>query len=341
MKLICHIGTPKTATTFLQRTCGKNRDWLLDQGILYPQLLSEFDHITLLFAAHEQLLPFSQEFGLETLEELDEFRGILKRTLHEQVAAAPHAHTAIVSSENLTGNMRLPQIIALRDFLSPVFDEIEILVYLRRQDDAIVSTYAEFMRRGFNSLSLADFVTEALDPEKGPPFLFIRRTLEEWGEVFGRDKIQVRLFDRAHIVQNDILADFLAQALGPDLPDLDPVERAGFTNTSLSAPVLEFLRQLQPHLPYVRDGKLNQERHALLDRINTLPQQPRTVIGRHHSIRVMTHFAEINEWVRQTYLPHLSPDYFQPNMNLPERGNMGQLTPEASVRFAAHLLRSS
>ena len=135
MKLVCHIGTPKTASTFLQNTCAKNLDWLRQNGVIYPDLMSSIpNHITLFYAASEHIHDFAREFGLKTHEDVLAFRERINQALVRQIAEAPpDIHTMLVSSENLTGNLHGPESIQnLRDILKPHFDGIRIVVYLRQ-----------------------------------------------------------------------------------------------------------------------------------------------------------------------------------------------------------------
>ena len=37
MKLYLHIGTEKTASSFVQTTFARNRDWLSSLGVFYPK----------------------------------------------------------------------------------------------------------------------------------------------------------------------------------------------------------------------------------------------------------------------------------------------------------------
>ena len=179
MKLVCHIGTPKTASTFLQNTCAMNPEWLAQNGIIYPDMLSPFaNHITLFYASTQVIHDFARGYGLHTQEDVKKFRKKLSAHFAAQILSAPEGvHTMLMSSENLTGNMRLAGVRGLNKFLRPHFDEIEIIVYLRRQDDAILSMYGEFMRQGFSNETLDEFITHALDPAVGPPYLFSGRML--------------------------------------------------------------------------------------------------------------------------------------------------------------------
>jgi len=341
MKLVCHIGTPKTASTFLQNTCAMNPEWLTQNGIIYPDMLSPFaNHITLFYAAAEVIHDFARGYGLHTKEDVEKFRKKLSAHFAAQILSAPKGvHTMLMSSENLTGNMRLAGVRGLYKLLKPHFDEIEIIVYLRRQDDAILSMYGEFMRQGFSNETFDQFIAHALEPAAGPPYLFSRRMLLEWIEVFGQDAVNVRLFAPKHFPDGDILKDFLSQVLHTEDIDTTGIERSTNNNISLSAPVLEFLRRVQPAIPFMKDDAVNLNRTRLETRINQLPSKPRPQMSIEQSKRIMKTFAPANRWVRDSFFPDHKGPLFSARNDLNEQGNVGKVTLKDFANFTRQLLK--
>ena len=341
LKLVCHIGTPKTASTFLQNTFAQNRDWLARRGIVFPDLMTPNpNHITLFYASARGLHDFARDYGLKDAADVAALRDRLGHAIEAQIAGAPAgAHTMLISSENLTGNLRhADEVARLADLLAPHFDGMRFVVYLRRQDQALLSMYAEFMRRGFSAAAFDDFVGNALGPKRTVPYLFYRKMLEDWSGVVGRAALEVRLFDPAEMAGGDILADLLALILGEVPADLDAVARADAANVSLSAPVLEFLRRIHPHLPFRKEGRLNPVRARLGGRIDKLPATPRPQMSAAQSQRIMEHFAADNAWLRDTFFPGRPGPVFPDRPDRPDQGNLGQLNMSEAIRIAAELL---
>lgn len=339
MKLVCHIGTPKTASTFLQNTCAANEAWLRQHGILYPDLLSSTpNHITLFFAASPGLHDFAKDFGLQSKAELDRFREQLSEAIALQLAEAPaDIHTVLVSSENLTGNLLTREGVRnLATFLRPHFDEIEIVAYLRRQDDAILSMYGEFMRRGFSPATFTTFLNRSLGPQSNTPYLYYRKVLGNWIDVFGRDAVTVRIFDRARMVGGDVLTDFFTTILD-EAPDVSGLTPSADDNVGLSAPVLEFLRIVQPLIPYRKNGETNLERRLLSDRINSLPSSPRPKMSSRQSQRIMRHFEPANTWLRDTFFPDHEGPIFPPKDSADADGNLGEIDLKDFAKLAGDL----
>ncbi len=340
MKLVCHIGTPKTASTFLQNTVVENRDWFGRNGVIYPDLMSPIpNHITLFYAASEHIHDFAREHGLKSREDVLHFRKKMNKTISDQIAQAPaNVHTMLISSENLTGNLHGPESIQnLGDILKPHFDDIRIVVYLRRQDDAILSMYGEYMRKGFNGMSFPEFVEACLGRPSPTPYLYYRRLLSTWIDIFGKDALDVRLFDRDRLAGGDILRDFLTAVLGPDRPDTSGIRPAAADNTGLAAPVLEFLHRMYPYIPRRRNDALNMDRVRLSDRIDALPATPRPRMAPEQSQRIMDHFRPANTWLRETFFPDCDGAVFPDRAPGDGDSNMGQISIAQFAEYAGRL----
>lgn len=341
VKLVCHIGTPKTASTFLQNTCALNPGWLREHGVIYPDLLAPNpNHITLFYAAANFIHDFARDYGLKTKEDVERFRARLSKEIAREVAEAPEtAQTVLMSSENLTGNIRSHEGVQnLADLLRPHFDDIRLVIYLRRQDEAILSMYGEFMRRGFSGAGFDRFVTRALGTKPMVPYLHYDRLLKEWIKVFGKEAITVRLFDRAEMAGGDILTDFMTQVLGETPEDLSEMTRSPNDNTGLSAPAMEFLRRMYRHIPFRTDGGVNPARMRLAKRINALPAEPRPMMTVAQSQHIMEHFREGNEWLAETFFPDREGPVFPDRTDLPEESNIGRVTLAQFADFTARLL---
>jgi hypothetical protein len=342
MRVICHIGQPKTATTLLQATCVANRDWLRRHGVLYPDTMDpDGNHIGLLFACANQISAFARGRGIHTPQDALDYRAKLLAHLHQQVAAAAgSADTLLFSSENLTGNISgQAGVQNLADFLSEIAGDVRIIVYLRRQDDALLSMYGEYMRRGFSDVTFPEFVANCLTDVHRVPHIFHRRILEFWVNAFGRDRITVRLFDRAEMAGGDIVTDFLGTVFDDREVDISGLVRPADANISPSAPALEFLRRIQPRVPFARDGVPNPRRSLLHEKIDALPTSPRPVMAREMSDQIMDHFAAGNDWVRATFLPGRAGPLFPPRPQGEAASNLGQLSVDDCVAFAGIMLQ--
>lgn len=331
MKLILHIGTPKTASTFLQNSFRQNPEWLAKNGVIYPEMLTEFsNHITLMYISAKYVSSFAKEYGLKNLEDVDTLRGNLDAHLKQIIVDAPaDIHTMVLSSENLTANLKIEGIAALHTFLKPHFEEIKIVCYLRRQDDSLLSMYSELMRVGTTAMTFPEFIDTALNNDPNPPYLHYKRLILNWHSVFGRKSVAMRLFSKDKMINGDVLNDFCSIVFNKSIPDMSEFTRAENVNESLSINSLEFLRRFQVHCPYLlTDGSPNPERGIMRGKINQLPSLPKPQMSLAQSTRIMAHFADQNEWLGEKVFKKEKSPLFPARTDLPEKSNMGLLSRE-------------
>ena len=104
------------------------------------------------------------------------------------------------------------------------------------------------------------------------PMLNYQLLLDRWAEVFGWRQLLVRSYDDVMNDRGDVVRDFLLTAglsqtvgsaqTGDDKP-----------NRSLSKGSLEFLRLFNKHVPYLKDGVLNQNRADIVRRLELISKR--------------------------------------------------------------------
>ena len=288
MDLTLHIGTEKTGSTSIQRYLAKNRVRLREEGILFP-LAPGLDNQRALTAIAEENSEDSalQEiFDIRNPGDLQRFRKELRGKLKEELNAAGCSHV-VMSNEHCSSRLRdHSQVEYLRAFLGEFFDRIRILVYIRRQDDFLVSTYSTMVKTGrTNPIHVPTM--------KGQ----LRRydhwdLLSRWAEVFGRENMICRKYDRSELVDGDIIHDFGVQAGVPTTPDY---ERPVMTNESLDADALEFLRIFNRY--YNRTG----HRPQLVQALAAISNGPLVTLPEGELVKFMELFGESNEKVATEY----------------------------------------
>jgi len=333
MRLVCHIGTPKTGSTLLQTTCKQNKAWLAGHGVYYPNLLQpKANHLTLFAAVAQRHTVFHRELGVASMAEVPAFRERVLDKLDKEIQVARRQHdTMLISSENLSGRLTLPAIQDLSKILAPRLTTIEILVYLRRQDDCLLSLYAEGVKRGFTKIPFSEFVTRSLTGNGRQGFFDYRFLLARWAKAFGREQLDTRLFEKDDWHGGDLTVDFMTRVIGSTPTNLDALRTPAFSRTSLSAPCLKAVQNINRWVPYLQDGKISERQKGLQEIIRRLPTEPKPNNTAADTARIMQHFAESNAHVKQMYFPG------RPGPLFPERthsgpGNMGRMT----VRDAAH-----
>ncbi len=219
MKIILHMGLPKTGSTSLQVGLWQMRDQLARHGILYPSSNENdvrFHHIlTALFGTHEGLTR-SLRKRFTSIEEPRKL-GLAFLRAATETALSTGAHTIVLSSEVIFPSHER-QIANFHPHLAALGADIEPVVYVREPADLYKSRLQQ----------------KSKDCSFRPPYPLrtLRPELEEIATVFGVRPV-VRSYHRDHLKSRDVVTDFCAHVLGLDTAALDIPEV--HENTSMSA----------------------------------------------------------------------------------------------------------
>lgn len=225
-KLYLHIGSHKTATTYLQSSFAKNANLLADLGILYPKSGQAYQ-------AHFVLTgELRDESRIATpLESLPSWAALL-----EEIAASS-LPACLLSSEDFGWGVDPSRL----SILAEKFD-ICVIFYLRSPEGHLESFYNQLVK-DFGTRETRTIETYVAEEQLN--FLDTMRILRPWSETFGPDAIKLRLFGDSFLPQG-ILADFL-RVLGVstqcifEAPDISILHKV-----SLPPDALEYLRLSNP-----------------------------------------------------------------------------------------------
>ena len=253
-----HIGAPKTATSTLQAVLSKNQAKLLKQGVLYPascrQASAHHPLICDLMHKHQGQAMADMWYG-------DVERGTAWSALaSEMEAQGPGLRAVVVSSELFFGQAR-----HLEDMLEDVLGylqghRIEVVAYLRRQDQMYASFYNQDIKgaRQWCHNAYRFYETHQIFQRD------YHSLLSAWAEALGRRNVLVRPFEPQQWTDGDIVADFCRttglpplnagnlesnEGLGPNQLYIKRcLNRVGYAK-SLNDPVLGLLTRLCPESP--------------------------------------------------------------------------------------------
>ncbi len=303
-----HIGTHKTGSTSIQYFLFKNRNKLKEQGFLYPlsgipkKNLFGQHHLAAAFLENWQLNTYNPNAGgwEEVISEANNFPD----------------KNIIISSENFClPRFDLEQIYKVKNYLSQY--TVKIVVYLRRQDNYLISQYRQFIGANKYSDSFQQFISE----QKW--LIDYYKILQPWQQVFGTQNIIVRVFEPERF-KNDLLDDFL------DTIDY-PQNRRELIKTSMQSvsPSIKetnlkqyfnqiakkrfFLTPEQHQNKYLT--KLNnklKKRFSLGKVINKIPDSilSNQLISMEERIELLQEFEESNQKVAREYLARINGELF-------------------------------
>lgn len=275
------------------------------------------------------------QYGLYTPGDLETFREKLKHDLTQEVEHTSNVDTYVMSSEHCSSRLLDPyEVQRLHDLLAPLFDDIKIVIYLRRQDDFLLSSYSTDVKFG---------KTEActVPPEEVAQDRYsYDRLLSRWSDVFGPSALIVKLYDRSKLKQGDILEDFLETVAPGRSQGLERPENA---NISLDAETLEWLRQFNKHVPFLRNGKINPERGNIALLLEMVSGGPKFSIEAEELEAFMTRFRESNLHVANTFFGGRvygeGDPLFGPASPRPAGEPLADLSKERMLEIAAEVWR--
>ncbi len=234
-KVILHVGTPKTGTSYLQDVLYRNRHTLAGHGILYAA--DRFD-AHFLAALDLMRLPWG---GLER-EAVGAWDDLAERVRRW------HGHTAVISHEILAAASRAQVGRALTS-LGGLGAGVEVHLVLSVRDlvRQIPAEWQENVKHR-SAMSYAEFLSRITDPSRNSRIASWFWSVQELPEILDRWGGDLPA-ERIHLVTvpapgaaPDLLWKRFAQAVGLEGIDLDlEVERA---NPSLGVPETALIRRI-------------------------------------------------------------------------------------------------
>jgi hypothetical protein len=204
MKIVLHIGVDKTGSTAIQQHLILNRAWLEQRSLYVPEIGFGVSN------GHSALLSRLDEEQLAALQA--EIQG-----------AASAGYDALLLSWEGMNFYTLEQIRTLAAVLGDF--PCDVVVYLREQADLVQTGFLQQLKSNSNKGSLRLFESPRMGREwlmsrrmRFPPTRDYYQLLQRWQQAIPRASFHIRFFDRAQLVNKDIVEDFLLQ-LGIELDD--------------------------------------------------------------------------------------------------------------------------
>lgn len=211
-KLVLHIGAEKTGTTSIQRALSRSRKQLLDQGIQLSGSLGHDNHKIL--AAYA--LPFgSKDVALtsqgcaDDREAYDEFRQKVEIGLRREVDLTD-VEVFCISSEDLHRLLDERDFLVLFDLLNDLFDEIQVVLFVRRQDRMAISRYNTLVKYGYQG----PFSFQDIGPKETQRLYDFAEICQRWDDASPKASITVVPYGDETVNSGRSSVDLFADVLG-------------------------------------------------------------------------------------------------------------------------------
>ncbi|WP_077329093.1 hypothetical protein [Virgibacillus siamensis] len=318
MKAILHIGTEKTGTTTIQNGLRLNKKKLYKKGYFVPESLSgglgKCNHVKLACYAMNDI----KENNLKKLEGINQqkqmrsYRQQVQEKFREELDGCTVSNV-ILSNEHCSSRLVQPREISrLKAFLDCFFDEVKIIVYLRRQEELLIS--------GFSTAITTGSKHKMISPEKYSKqvnrFNYYQ-LLNKWSKVFGKGNIDVNVFEPSNLKGGDVFIDFMRKFKVRRIK----VPKKKY-NTSLNFPKLEFLRRINKDVPRMSGNKVNPRWRAILRALEEL-DYPGPSVNELLTDEYVGIYDESNRKVAKEYLGRMDGQLFGNQGNYKAKSGVG------------------
>ena len=298
MFLRLHIGTCKTGTTSIQKFLSDNKKELSKQGILYPDSMRAQDNIYHNFFYLYGCDPNELSRELVWYENVNSDRpskllSIELDKLNKELKSS-NAIKCIISNEQLSSNLQTKQQIEkIKEITDNLFDDVEIILYIRRPIEYFISNVSTQILGGYIS-------------PKGKP-LSNKTIIEVWSKTYGIEKIKVRIFDKSEFFQNDFIKDFCTLT---DIEINDNFVYPGLQNDSLNLIQLKYLNYFNEKIPKLKKNdkgnyRKNPLRRNLISFIrNNFPSKSKYLPSEVEFKEYEEYFDNDNDWIRKKFFPN-------------------------------------
>ncbi len=241
--LYIHIGTPKTATTAIQKFLMNNKKALNDRGYEYPIFPYEYPDASCWRNGHF-LIGMAHDCHIENKEDRKELEKVQFAQAMETIRGLFLTYDNIILSDEII--WRSTYTSPYNQLWQQLKEEekkgifvVKIIVYLRRQDEYAASWWGQLVKMGTRDVAREPFSLYLENPPQALQLDYFNK-LEEIACHIEREHILVRRFDRAGFTGNSIYADFL-DTVGITFSDEFIID-AGDVNSGLKGNYIEFKR---------------------------------------------------------------------------------------------------
>ncbi|MFG5129973.1 hypothetical protein [Campylobacter lari] len=323
MTCYLHIGTPKTGTTSIQEFLEINRIKLLQQKIYYPSFFSNKESWK--FPKVCKIENTNSYYAANVSKNIDEHAEILN-LFRQEISKNNCCSNILLSSECFYEFLKNTQDLRfLKQTLMQVgFTDFYIILYIREPIDLLISFYnTELLLNRRDRCEL--FENHNTFVYYGKHIANYKKNINNWMQIFGREKLIVRLFNKDEFYQGDLLKDFI-HSIGLDWDNTFVMPKQ--LNKTINLLGIELTKCLNLKLGNVLRDKIQQHFSFKDAMLNFQP--PKEIIQSY-----IDYFEESNEWVRKEFFPHKERLFPKKDLsNYKENYELKEMKPEYWYRIA-------
>lgn len=296
--LYIHIGTPKTGTTSIQNFCGLNREKLKEQGVLYPIMNYHYERKSVNRNGYF-LTGTIKENGTRNKEKEKQ---VFNNELQYIVDCFKDYDTILLSDESIwwaTSTRRKGLWKDLKKHSEQHNYQIKVIVYLRRQDQFMMSRYNQKLKTDFiaSTQSFDEYFADMNGRFKC--VMDYRERIDNIAKSISKENVIVKRFDRNYFYNGDLNQDFL-HILGVKVDDsFQQLKETANTGISVqSGEIKRVLNRLKP-ITMAENNKLLK---ILNECEEVLPESNTSLMSTDEVKNFMEQFVDSNESIVDEYI---------------------------------------
>jgi hypothetical protein len=281
-----HIGMPKAGSKSIQETMSENRETLLAHGIDYlPVERNHGPFLISLLSDEPHKDPRNIRKYLDTPDKAEAYNADRREQLIKALSSTRSAKV-VISGEGFSG-IQLSTVRRLKQMLDPYAGAYRIIIYVRNPYEFANSVFLQRVKGG---RSLEDAGVRLL-----PRY---ENRITKYFEVFGRENVDIRIFDPRQFAGGDLIPDFVA-ALGEpaSLADSLHIEHA---NQSMSHEAALILSEANKAVPRRTNGLANRARTSAFHLVIAQIKGEKFQIDPHHYLAIEDSVLAELDWLNVT-----------------------------------------
>jgi len=248
-EVVLHIGMKKTGTTVLQNYLKANVEVLKEHGWKYPEFNGNRNHLNFAVPFQRKISAFHVMKGLEDPAGRQKFIDDLGAALEQRVEPGDRwVMTSEFFSSRLVSHEEVADAIA---FFRQYFDKVTVVVFFRRQEFILPSTYSQSVKDGDSPRWGWAYCSRRLES------FDCLGVYERWSAAVGPENVVAIPYSESFKSDSLAVRRHFGDATGIEMTEEFTAE-AGVENRSLTSEGIEFLRVINPCIPRLtKDRKSN------------------------------------------------------------------------------------
>lgn len=315
--LYLHIGTPKTATSSIQKFLAQNREVLESKGYVFPK------------SQHRYLNVNSRRNGHFLVQKVEKREGGRNHELEKQYLQEGYDlivdefqtyDHVILSDESIwyaSSYSRKDLFADLKKQADANGYRVKMVVYLRRQDTFFLSRWNQGVKQNIGAgsvLSCDEYISKTL--KKDGKILNYAQKLDQIADIFGMENMVVRRFEPSSWIDGSIIHDFM-QAI--DLPITEEfTELEKDANFRLGKNETE-IKRIVNTVPDLSREEISYFGKKLKDlSIDGKQEEPSEMLSAEELKEFLAPYEAGNTYVAETYFKDGKPLFSQQIKNVPK-----------------------